>query len=119
MFLNACELPNDEVIKAEVCIIGAGAAGITLACQLASTGLNIVLLESGDLSFEPATQSLYDGHISGQAYFDLDEARLRYFGGTTNHWTGWCRPLDPIDFENRPYIPDSGWPISAEDVAPY
>jgi choline dehydrogenase-like flavoprotein len=119
MFLNARELPNDEVIQAEVCIIGAGAAGITLACQLASTGLNIVLLESGDLSFEPATQSLYDGHISGQAYFDLDEARLRYFGGTTNHWTGWCRPLDPIDFENRPYIPDSGWPISAEDVAPY
>jgi hypothetical protein len=121
MFLNARELPNGEVIEAEVCIIGAGAAGITLARQLAATGLNIVLLESGDLAFDPATQSLYDGHVSGsgRSYSDLDEGRLRFFGGTTNHWTGWCRPIDPIDFETRPYIADSGWPISADDVTPY
>ena len=45
--------------------------------------------------------------------------RLRYLGGTSNHWDGNCRPLDPIDFEIRPNIPHSGWPLSRGDLVPY
>ncbi|HYE50918.1 MAG TPA: GMC oxidoreductase, partial [Azospirillaceae bacterium] len=55
----------------------------------------------------------------GLAYHDLDVARLRYFGGSTNHWGGYCIPWQPLDFEVRPGIPLSGWPLSAEEVFPY
>ena len=41
------------------------------------------------------------------------------FGGSTNHWGGMCSPLDPLDFEKRDWVPYSGWPITAADLAPY
>ncbi len=49
----------------------------------------------------------------------LTDTRLRYFGGSTNHWFGWCRPLDPFDFEQRPWVADSGWPITRADIDPW
>ena len=64
-------------------------------------------------------RSLYEGENVGRHYYDLDKCRLRYFGGTTNHWSGWCRPLSSVDFEAREWIPHSGWPISLDDVTPF
>ncbi len=116
MFADARQVPNDARIEADVCIIGAGAAGISLARELAGTTLRVVLLESGGLEPDAETQSLYEGANVGFPYFDLDRLRLRYFGGTTNHWTGSCRPLDPLDFDARPWIPGSGWPIGKTEL---
>jgi len=84
----------------DVCICGAGFAGITLALKL-SQKLNVVLLEAGGLQYSERSQSVYQGSIVGREYFPLWASRLRYFGGTSNHWTGWCTPLDPIDFEPK------------------
>ncbi len=90
-----------------------------------------MLLESGGLSYEDATQSLYEGSArrtldnggvvedGGDEGAYLKRSRLRYFGGTTNHWAGVCRPLDHIDFEVRPWVSHSGWPISRDDLEPY
>jgi choline dehydrogenase-like flavoprotein len=64
-------------------------------------------------------QDLYRGEIVGLPYFPLEAARLHYFGGTTNHWAGLCSPLDPIDFEQRDWVPHSGWPIRREDLDPF
>ena len=72
----------------EVITIGAGAAGITIARELAGTNISICLLESGGLEFEQDTQNLYSGELGGRWYFPLDTCRLRYFGGSTNHWGG-------------------------------
>jgi choline dehydrogenase-like flavoprotein len=112
-------LPPDTLVEADVAIIGAGAAGITIARELAGTSVNVCLLESGNFDFDPETQSLYKGEIAGRWYFPLDASRLRYFGGSTNHWGGWCRPLAPIDFEARDWLPYSGWPITREELDPY
>jgi choline dehydrogenase-like flavoprotein len=106
-------------IEADVCIIGAGAAGITLATTLRDSGLDIVVLEAGSLEVEAESQEIYEGDIVGLDYYPIDSTRLRYFGGSTNHWSGRCMKLDPIDFKRRPWIPHSGWPISREELLPY
>jgi choline dehydrogenase-like flavoprotein len=111
MFVDARSLPNRTIIESEVCIVGAGAAGITIARELIDAGFRVALLESGSLTFEPDTQALYAGTDIGHSYLDLATCRLRYFGGTTNHWGGWCLPLDEVDFESRPGMPYSGWPF--------
>jgi choline dehydrogenase-like flavoprotein len=119
MLIDARSMPDGARLQTDVCVIGAGAAGITLARELANTKINVCLLEGGGLTFEDSSQSLYSGESVGIPYFDLRLVRLRYFGGTTNHWGGWCRPLDPIDFEARPGLPYSGWPIGRPDLDPY
>ncbi|HVZ13312.1 MAG TPA: GMC family oxidoreductase [Bauldia sp.] len=103
----------------DVCIAGSGPAGITLARRLAAKGADVVLLEGGGLDENDQSQSLYQGSIVGRPYFPLDVCRLRYFGGTSNHWGGWSRPLDAHDFEANPANPMSGWPIAKSDLDPY
>lgn len=118
MFLQARGVPDGTRLEADVCIIGAGAAGITLARELSGRPLRVVLLESGGFRMERATQALYRGEIVGMPY-DLETTRSRFFGGSTNCWAGFNRPLDERHFAPRPWIPHSGWPISRADLDPY
>src|SRR5690349_17717271 len=85
----------------DVCIAGGGVAGIVLARGLAARGLRSILLEGGGYELSEISQSLYRGVSVGHDYLELDSCRLRYLGGTSNHWTGWCRPLDAEDFTAR------------------
>ncbi|KAB7741163.1 GMC family oxidoreductase [Parvibaculum sedimenti] len=118
MFIDGRNVPDGTIVEAEVAIIGAGAAGISIARALRNIDARVVLIESGGLDFEPDTQELYEGESVGVPYA-LDTSRLRYFGGSTNHWGGWCRPFEPIDFEQRDWVPHSGWPINRADLDPY
>ncbi|MDR3499330.1 MAG: GMC family oxidoreductase [Parvibaculum sp.] len=118
MFIDGRKVPEGTVIETDIAIIGAGAAGITIARALKGSDASVALIESGGLDFEPDTQELYNGESIGVPY-TLDTSRLRYFGGSTNHWGGWCRPFEPIDFEQRDWVPYSGWPITRADLDPY
>lgn len=106
-------------LSADVAIVGAGAAGLTMTRRLIAAGLHVVLLESGGLDYEKDTADLNAGEIRGMDYYPLNEARLRFFGGTTAIWGGRIAELDPIDFERRSWVPHSGWPIGPADLAPY
>jgi len=119
LFVDATGLTEDTIIDADLCIIGAGAAGISIAREFIGSTTRVAVLESGDLEFDLRTQSLYTGENTGLPSFDLEVNRLRYFGGTTNHWAGHCRPLDPVDFGQRDWVPDSGWPITRSELEPY
>jgi ectoine hydroxylase-related dioxygenase (phytanoyl-CoA dioxygenase family) len=119
MFVDARTVPDGSRIESDVCIIGAGAAGITIARELRGRPLRVALLESGWLTPDATTQSLYAGEVSEQRYFSLDSARNRYFGGTTNKWNGECRLLDAQDFEPRDWIPDGGWPFGLDHLLPF
>jgi choline dehydrogenase-like flavoprotein len=127
--------------KAQVCVIGSGPAGITAAWELSNAGLDVILLDGGrqlDYSVPdyyqqswPDKVKLYNGLADGN--FSKNEGdflivpydentgptreRERVYGGTSTHWGGQSRPLDPIVFEKRPGFP--GWPITREDLDPY
>ena len=107
------------LFQTKVCIVGAGAAGITLARALTRSGQDVILLESGGLDYEGSSAELNVGINVGEDYYDLKHARLRFFGGTTAIWGGRCAELDPIDFERRSWVPHSGWPIPYDEISPY
>ena len=119
MFVDFRTTDAATVIRCDICIIGGGAAGITLAQALIDSGIQVCLLESGGFEQSPDIQSLSDGKVAGLQNASPMACRLRYFGGTTNHWEGWCAPLHDIDFEPRSWIPNSGWPIRKGDLASY
>lgn len=116
MIIDARTVPEGTTLSADICLIGGGAAGITLARDLAGGGRSIILLESGGFEFDAATQELYQGKNIGQPLHPLTLERLRFLGGSTNHWSGGCRPFDDLDMSVRSYIPDSGWPITRADL---
>lgn len=117
--IDARGIPLDQLIETDVCIIGAGAAGITLARDFRDAPFRVALLESGGMEFDGGPQSLNGGKNIGLPYFPLGATRLRLFGGTTNHWGGTCRPFADLDFEARDWVPYSGWPVRKSDLLPY
>lgn len=119
MLLDANSIPRGETLKADVCIVGAGAAGISVVMGLLDQRKSVVILESGGREPDEATQALYEGTTTGRNYYELDACRLRYLGGSTNVWGGWCRPLDALDFDDRPSLPASGWPFERSLLDPY
>lgn len=119
MFIDARGLPAGSHLESDVCVIGAGAAGIALALQFAASDLEVALLESGGFDVAPATQALAEGDSRGMSYSPLDAAQLRCFGGNTNAWGGWFRGFDEIDYRQRDWVDDSGWPFDARALAPY
>lgn len=104
---------------ADVCIIGSGPAGMTLALELEKQGKQVLLVEGGDLQYSFPSQQIYQGELSGDPYFDLSICRLRQLGGTSGHWAGFCRTFDEIDYQARPEINVPGWPITKQDLDPY
>jgi choline dehydrogenase-like flavoprotein len=114
------ELEAGVKLAASVAIVGGGVAGIILATSLAESGRSVLLLEGGGEEHEAESQSLYDGEVADQAlHAPLTTYRERRLGGTSTIWGGRCVPFDPIDFEQRDWIPQSGWPFGQEELLPF
>ena len=109
--------PNGT-LHADICVIGGGAAGIAIAREFANTRHSVVVLESGGMEVERDIQDLYKG-VNTRGDFSLRSTRFRVLGGTTCVWGGWSAPLDDIDFGQRDWVPDSGWPIAKRDLLPF
>jgi choline dehydrogenase-like flavoprotein len=126
MIIDSLLTSPPKITNSDVCIVGGGPAGLTLAMELLSLNISVVLLESGNDSYNPRLQELYQGSLIYKG-FDINLSsvdalkrdRLRMFGGTSNHWGGMCAPLDTVDFETRDWIPDSGWPFPRSHLAQY
>lgn len=128
VLVDARSLPADALIETDLCVVGAGPAGQAVARALVPHGPEICLVESGGSPPDRATQALSAGRNLGREYFRLRDARRRGFGGSSSHWDiplGGARrgarlhPLEPIDFETRDWLPNSGWPFLRARLDPY
>lgn len=119
MILDAGKGLGREPPRYDLCVVGAGPAGITVALELESSGWRVCLLEAGGAAYEPDTQRLFEGEVLGQPYPPLRDTRVGALGGSTSVWAGWCRPLEPLDFEPRDWCGAEGWPFGLGELEPH
>jgi choline dehydrogenase-like flavoprotein len=108
--LDDNRLPHS--LEADVCVIGAGAAGITVALLLARRNIDVVLLESGGERHETAIHDLNRCSFAARPFGGAIDGRFRALGGSTTRWGGQMLPMQAIDFEARSWVNASGWPIA-------
>jgi choline dehydrogenase-like flavoprotein len=115
--------PNETIVpllRCDLCIVGSGPAGATLARELSNSGLSVVLLESGGERRDPEIDALNDiENIGRPRVRDQWSVRNRILGGSSHTWGGRCGPFDAIDFEQREWVENSGWPITMQELDPY
>lgn len=119
MHIDARSIDNNSVIEGDICIVGTGAAGISMALKWMDSPYKVILLEGGGFEYDDQVQELYNGKLTGHPYYPMKSSRLHYFGGTTGHWGGMCSTFDDIDFVKRDWVPHSGWPITREAFAEF
>ena len=119
-FIDFEELEDGSSIKADLCIVGSGPAGASIAKEFAGSKVQVLILEGGGPEQTLADQALYNFENVGAIRDTSGEpARIRSIGGTSNLWTGRCAPFDDIDFESKAWLPHSGWPINLSDIRPF
>ena len=120
MIVDGRNVPNGTALEADVCIIGGGIAGIAMARQfIDNPGVKVALVESGGREWDDRTQELSEAASYGQPYFPVKETHLRVLGGTSLSYGGVCSELSALQFEERPWVPDSGWPFGKDELDPY
>lgn len=105
--------------RATVCIIGAGAAGLTLAQALVTRCHRVILLEGGGLRPHEELEDTFRTVSVGIPHRGAHEGRFRAWGGSTTRWGGQLWPWEPYEFDSRPELEIDGWPIPFEAVSAY
>ena len=118
-YLDANKVNVNTTIKTDICIIGAGAAGITLAHEFDKTNLSVTILEAGGIGYEPELQRDYTHELLNWSKGEWENIRVRQLGGSTEAWYGRCTLLQPHDFVKRDWVKNSGWPITFNEVDTY
>jgi choline dehydrogenase-like flavoprotein len=117
VLIDARNVPAGGFLDYDICIVGAGPSGITIAQQLAAvSGRQIALVEGGDFRPRIRDQQMFAGNVVGSPYYPLHNTRFRVVGGSGSRWGGICRPLDPLDFRQRDWVNHSGWPLDHHEV---
>lgn len=119
MVIDYLDRSSADAFDVDVCIIGAGPAGIAIARSFIGTTTVVCVVESGGLAGEEGSQKLYEGASIGSPPLDPSTCRMRAFGGSSNVWGGGCIPLDTLEMEPRDWVPHSGWPLSYGDLEPH
>jgi choline dehydrogenase-like flavoprotein len=119
MITDSRSIPTNAELECDVCVIGAGAAGITLALQFVQSKRRVIVLESGGEKLKAQQQTLNHGEVADGAHPSAHLYRTRRLGGSTTLWGGRCVPLDEQDFWKRPHVPLSGWPFDRSALHPF
>ncbi len=118
--IDARDLPDNQRMQAEVCIVGGGAAGIALAIELVATGIDVLLIESGGVGSNREADALNVGTVVDERLHPpLEQNRRRQFGGSISKRESRCTAFTAIELEMRRYVPESGWPLTGDMLAPY
>jgi choline dehydrogenase-like flavoprotein len=117
MIYEFLKINSSTLSQYDLCIIGSGPAGATIANVLSDSGYRICVLESGGKTAQKFTDDLRE--VDNQGILIKNCSRERVLGGTSTTWRGLSSPLDPIDFKKREWVQYSGWPITLDELAPY
>ena len=119
-FIDLNHLKRGAILETDLCVVGTGPAGASIALELEGTGIDVLIVESGGFNDEADTQSCYDIESTGAPReLKQNDLRRRVLGGSSRIWSGRCAPFSEIDFSKRPWIPYSGWPFSLDELRPY
>lgn len=119
-FENGNSVPAEAEIETDICVVGTGAAGLTLARELNGSGLNVLLLEAGGIRDDPRlTANTFGLQVAGEPFRNPNPSRGRLFGGSTNLWFGRVAVPNAIDFRERDWVPNSGWPLEYRELTPW
>jgi choline dehydrogenase-like flavoprotein len=113
------EIGSVDCLSTDLCIIGSGAAGMTIAREFINSPHQVIVLEAGGATIDSRYQDPYRSEVVGLRHNGIHIGRVRALGGTTTLWAGQCLPLFDIDFQKRDWVEHSGWPISRSDLAPF
>ncbi len=117
LFSDASQLASNTSTTGRVVVIGSGAIGLYVASVLAARGRDVVVLEAGEADLSGFAAESYTS--VGRHHEGIQVARGRCLGGTTNLWGGQLVEFQPLDFNGRPWLPGSKWPVSYDEIAPY
>jgi choline dehydrogenase-like flavoprotein len=112
-------VPSGTEFESEICVIGAGVAGLVLSTRLARDGFRVHLLEAGGIGLEERSQDLYQSEMHGKFHAGTTEGRYRTYGGASTRWGGQLLAYPDEVFRHREIFGGIGWPISEADVRPY
>jgi len=115
MIVDLAESEHTELSAYDLCVVGSGPAGATVANELASSGLRVCVLESG----RERPTALGDARraVESEGIAIKEWSRERVLGGASTTWAGLSSPLDAVDLEARPWLASSGWPIAGEELS--
>ncbi|MBW0269638.1 hypothetical protein ATM97_00465 [Nocardia sp. MH4] len=120
MLVEDLRTVGDDALRTQICVIGSGPAGLTVATELAAAGLQVLVLESGDHEIGPTEPEFAAIDSVGAPRLPRDRiAGCRVLGGSSHVWAGRCGLLDDLDFATRPWVRRSGWPLEATALRPY
>ena len=119
MLLDLNEIDQELSLEGEICIVGGGAVGLTMAARLARAGQRVVVLEGGGASLERRSQDLHRGASVGHPLQNVNVGRYRVLGGSTVFWGGQVVPVDAHTLQKRPWIAECSWPIDTDTLSPY
>jgi choline dehydrogenase-like flavoprotein len=114
---NSCE--DGARFEADLCIVGGGMSGLTIARSLLGTRLRILVVETGGLVRDPRVEALNPIINEAPTALDVVSTRPRVLGGSTALWGSFLTPLDASDFVARPGLPLYGWPFTIAALEPY
>lgn len=114
MILDLSESDAPELPEYDLCIVGTGPAGATIASEIVGTGLRVCVLESGRR--KPTSRGDALREVVSDGLLVKDWSRERVLGGASTTWAGLSSPLDPIDLAPRPWAGSPGWPIAREEI---
>jgi choline dehydrogenase-like flavoprotein/predicted dehydrogenase len=119
MIIDFCENPSTDHATFDVCVVGSGPVGISIALAFAGRSERVLLLESGGDGYEPGIERLSSIEVAGHRRAHPSSVRRRIFGGTSSVWSGRCMAFDILDFQSRSWMPYSGWPIHHDELEPW